>query len=233
MTNVPHLFSHHTSEPLNSNLSISNLSIDKIVIPTMAHSLVPILWPALLLALVFIYQKWTTHATFRAVSILHGCQRPRRYPHVDPLWGYDLYCERNKATQCGQLMKLYMKHFNLYGKTFEEQFFNTRIINTMEAVNIQEATALSFRDWGKSSLRNASTSPFLGKGIFSEDGALWKQSRDLIKPLFARSAISDVDSLGVFVDRLFKIIPRDGTTVDIQPLLHKLVTRPQPYSQHS
>lgn len=124
-----------------------------------------------------------------------------------------------------------MKHFDLYGKTFEEQFFNTRIISTMEAVNIQQVTALSFRDWGKSSSRNASASPFLGRGIFSEDGALWKQSRGMIKPLFARSAISDVDSLGVFVDRLFKIIPRDGTTVNIQPLLHRLVSRPRPYSQ--
>ena len=120
-------------------------------------------------------------------------------------------------------MKLYMRHFDLYGKTFEERFFDTRIINTMEAANIQQATALSFRDWGKSSSRNAPSSPFLGRGIFSEDGTFWKYSRDLIKPLFARSEISDVDSLGFFVDRLFALIPRDGATIDIQPLIHKLV----------
>ena len=123
-------------------------------------------------------------------------------------------------------MKLYMKYFDLYGKTFEERFFHTKIINTMEAANIQQVTALSFRDWGKSSSRNASSSLFLGRGIFSEDGAAWKSSRDLIKPLFARSEISDVDSLGVFVDHLFALIPRDGATIDIQPLLHKLVWKP-------
>lgn len=131
-------------------------------------------------------------------------------------------------------MKLYMSHFYLYDKTFEERFFDTKIINTMQSANIQQVAALSFRDWGKSSSRNASASPFLGRGIFSEDGAFWKHSRDLIKPLFARSEISDVNNLGVFVDRLFELIPRDGSTFDIQPLLHKLVSKPfdcYPYTQ--
>ena len=68
-------------------------------------------------------------------------------------------------------MKLNMRHFALYGRTFEEQFFNTRVINTMEAANIQQVMALSFHDWGKSSSKNVSFSPFLGKGIFSEDRA--------------------------------------------------------------
>ena len=119
-----------------------------------------------------------------------------------------------------------MRHFDLYGKTFEERFFDTKIINTMEAANIQQAAALSFQDWGKSSSRNAITSPFLGRGIFSEDGAFWRSSRDLIKPTFARSEISDVNSLGLFVNRLLELIPRDGSTFDIQPLVHKLVLTP-------
>ncbi len=185
-----------------------------------------ILWPAFLLICVFIYHKWSAYTTFQKAVTQHGCQRPRKYPHLDPIWGYDLYCERAEATQRGQLMKLYMRHFHLHGKTFEERFFNTKIINTMEAANIQQVAALSFQDWGKSSSRNAAVSPFLGRGIFSEDGAFWKHSRNLIKPLFARSEISDVNSLGVFVDRLFELIPRDGAMFDIQPLLHKLVFRP-------
>ena len=189
----------------------------------MTHVLIPVLWPIYLLVCVFAYKKWSSYAAFQAAAVRHGCQRPRRYPHVDPIWGYDLYRKRNKAVQGGRHMKLYMDHFGLYGKTFEEQFFNTKVINTMAAANIQQATALSFQDWGKSALRNASSFPFLGRGIFSEDGAFWKYSRDLIKPTFARSEISDVDSLGTFVDRLFDLIPRDETTFDIQPLLHKLV----------
>ncbi len=120
-------------------------------------------------------------------------------------------------------MKLYERHFEIYGKTFEEQFFGTKIINTMEPANIQQVTALAFQDWGKSPSRNRSWGPFLGKGIFTEDGPVWKHSRQLIKPTFARSEISDVDSLDGYVDRFIELIPRDESMIDIQPLLHKLV----------
>ena len=194
----------------------------------MAHLPSPVVWTASLVLCVYIFQKWRVYSTFRAAAIQHGCQRPRKYPHRDPILGYDLYRERAKATQYGQLMKLYVGHFELYGKTFEEQFFNTKVINTMEAANIQQVAALSFQDWGKVSARNISSSPFLGRGIFTSDGAFWKHSRDLIKPTFTRSEISDVNSLGVFVDRLLKLIPRDGTMIDIQPLIHKLVLSPDP-----
>ncbi|KAI4212401.1 MAG: hypothetical protein LQ351_004833 [Letrouitia transgressa] len=169
------------------------------------------------------YRKWMRHASFVAAKEQYGCQLLRRYPHWDHWWGLDLYQQRAKAAQLGQLMRLYMSHFALYGKTYEEQFFDTRVINTMEAPNIQQVAALSFQDWGKVSSRSNSASPFLGRGIFSEDGAFWKHSRDLIKPTFARSEISDFILLGVYVDRFFDLIPKDGNTFDIQPMLHKLV----------
>lgn len=174
---------------------------------------------------VYIYRKLKAYSTFKAAKIQHGCQRPPRYPHRDPIWGYDLYSERAKATQRGQMMKLYEGHFDLYGKTFEEQFFDTKIINTMEAANIQQVTALSFHDYGKSASRNSSTSAFLGRGIFSEDGSFWKYSRDLVKPTFSRSEISDVSSVGEFVDRMLELIPRDGASIDMQPVMHNLVRR--------
>lgn len=123
-------------------------------------------------------------------------------------------------------MKLCERQFELYGKTFEEHFFDTKIINTMDAANVQQVAALSFQDWAKQASRSSSSAPFLGKGIFTEDGPVWKHSRELIKPVFARSQISDVNRLSVFVDRLFKLIPRDGSTIDMQPLFHKLVLKP-------
>jgi cytochrome P450 monooxygenase len=65
--------------------------------------------------------------------------------------------------------------------------------------------------------------PFLGRGIFSEDGPAWKRSRDLIKPLFKRAELSDVEGFKKFVDRMLALIPRDGSTVDLKPLFEKLV----------
>ena len=40
-------------------------------------------------------------------------------------------------------MKLYMSHFNLYGETFEERFFDIKIMNTMETANILQVTVVS------------------------------------------------------------------------------------------
>ena len=122
-------------------------------------------------------------------------------------------------------MKLYVQHFELYGKTFEEQFFNAKVINTMEVANIQQVAATSFQDWGVGPLRQGSfsSSPFIERGVFSHDGAVWKHSRDLIKPTFSRSEISNLDSLSVYMDRFLALIPRDGSTTDLQPLLHRLV----------
>ena len=189
----------------------------------MAQLLTLILSLVFLPVCAYIYQRWSTYSRFRAAADTYGCQKPPKYPHRDQIWGYDLYLERAEATQRGHLLRLHESHFSLYGKTFEERFFNTKVINTMETANIQQVASTSFQNWGKVSSRSSSASPVLGRGIFSEDGVFWKHSRDLIKPTFARSEISDVNSLCAFVDRLMDLIPRDGTTIDVQPLMHKLV----------
>lgn len=193
---------------------------------SMAFVLATVFCGALLVACVHVFQRWTKYMAFRSAALQHGCQRPPKYPHRDPIWGYDLYRERAKAAQHGRLLKLYEQHFQRYGKTFEEQFFNTKIINTMEAANLQHVAALSFADFGRATeSRKNLSAPFMGTGILSSDGAQWKRSRDLIKPIFSRSEIADIDSLSYHVDRLLDMIPRNGNTVDIQPLLQRLVPK--------
>ena len=195
----------------------------------MAQILSLVLWTAALFVLVYAYQKWTLYHTFRTASAQYGCQRPSKYPHRDPIWGSDLVRERAKAVQRGNLMKLYMQHFKSYGKTFEERFFETRVINTMEATNIRQIAALSFGDWGVGPTRGKAGEPFLGRGVFSYDGTIWKQSRELIKPTFARLEISDLNSLAMYFNKLLALIPKDGSTVDMQLLLHRFVTLPCDY----
>ena len=67
--------------------------------------------------------------------------------------------------------------------------------------------------------------PFIGKGVFSTDGAYWKHSRELIRPMFAKAQISDFAALDIHVNRMMARVPRDGSTVDLQGLL-KLMVRP-------
>lgn len=75
--------------------------------------------------------------------------------------------------------------------------------------------------------------PFIGKRVFSTDGAYWQYSRELIKPLFARAQVADLATLDLHLDRMMNRIPRDGSTIDLQALLKLMVrfcsfTPPQP-----
>ncbi|CAD6593970.1 MAG: hypothetical protein ASARMPREDX12_007883 [Alectoria sarmentosa] len=133
---------------------------------------------------------------------------------------------RMAAIKAGRYNRLYLEQYQNYGKTWEENLAGTKVINSMEPTNFQQVASISFQDYGKLAMRNKALSPFLGNGIFSQDGASWKHSRDLIKPLFTRAELSDIDSFQIHVNRFLNLIPRDGSTVDLHPLLLKLVRNP-------
>ena len=63
--------------------------------------------------------------------------------------------------------------------------------------------------------------PLLGDGIFTQDGAAWRHSRDLLKPQFARSYYRDLDLFREHVENLMAWIPKDGSPVDLQPLFFR------------
>lgn len=194
----------------------------------MLYSVPVIFWVIGLLFVRYSYKKWTSYRAVRAAEAQHGCKPPPKYPHRDPFFGIDLLKERKTAVGAGRLMRTQAEWFDLCGKTYEEKFFDVKVINTMQAQNILQITALSFNDYGKANL--ISTAPMTGKGILFHDGVIWKRSRDMIKPTFARTEISDVALLQYHFDRFLDMIPRDGTTIDLQDPLHNLVNDPSLFS---
>ncbi|MCJ1313136.1 hypothetical protein MMC25_006813 [Agyrium rufum] len=178
-------------------------------------------WTTMLVALTFLYPQWREYAKSQAMRQQYGCKDLLRCPHQDGNWGSDLGPIRSDAMKEGRLFKLYESQFELYGKTFEENFRGKRLINTIEPANIQQITTLAFDDYCKDPERTKAQAPFLGPSIFS-DGPVWKQSRALVKAAFARAEIPDIDHLASFTDRFMELIPGDGSTADMQPLLHRL-----------
>lgn len=190
----------------------------------MLQSITIAFWAIGLLATVYSYQKWNSYKAFRAAAAQYGCKRPPKYPHTDPFFGTDLLRQRKKFMEEGRLLRSFGAHYELLGKTYREKFFDLTIINTMEARNVQQVTALGFHDYAKATLVNST--PMFGKGILSEEGAVWKHSRGLVKPTFARSEIADIAMFEFHVDRFLEGIPRNGATVDLQLPIHKLVYPP-------
>lgn len=62
----------------------------------------------------------------------------------------------------------------------------------------------------------------MGSGIFTQDGALWKHSRALLRPQFAANRSQNFEQIKNCVQDLIKSVPGDGSTVDLQPLFFKL-----------
>jgi cytochrome P450 len=61
----------------------------------------------------------------------------------------------------------------------------------------------------------------LGKGIFTQEGAAWKHSRELLRKQFVRAQYQDLRYFHEHVANLIAAMPEHGT-VDLQPLFFNL-----------
>ena len=100
----------------------------------------------------------------------------------------------------------------------------TKMIFTVEPENLKTVLASNFNDWTITSRRKDAFGPYMGQGIFTSDGLLWKHSRELLRPNFARSQIDNPATLEPHVSTLLEAIRRDGSTVDLQGLFFRFTT---------
>ncbi|CAG8983049.1 hypothetical protein HYALB_00006077 [Hymenoscyphus albidus] len=96
------------------------------------------------------------------------------------------------------------------------------MIRTMDPKNIKTVLGLNAKDYGLEPLRKGLAMPLFGSGINTTDGKYWQYSRSLIKPTFSRTEICNLDSLEFHFGQLLDLLPKDGETVDLQPLFSRL-----------
>lgn len=67
--------------------------------------------------------------------------------------------------------------------------------------------------------------PLLGRGIFTEDGAFWKQSRGLLRPNFEKHQSSDLEQFERHMEALFALVRRQNASgrLDLADVLGRLV----------
>ncbi|KAF7918970.1 hypothetical protein EAE99_008695 [Botrytis elliptica] len=152
----------------------------------------------------------------------HNCSRPRHYSHKDPVWGIDLFVGVVKSISNGNNFAFFQSLFDKHGKTFEANSWGQKAIYTMDVENIHTILVTSQKKFIVEPSRLYATECFLGRGIFNTDGSSWKQAHLASKSIFARAQISNLDVLAERVDILLAMIPHDGTTVDLLPLLKRL-----------
>ena len=117
-------------------------------------------------------------------------------------------------------MELFLFHFRLWGTTLEQIFLGTRAFGTIEPRNLEAILSTNFQDWSMGP-RHKVMYPFFGDGIFTQEGADWKHSRELLRPQFVHRLYEDLDVFRGSVDNLLEALS-DGGVTDLQPFFFRL-----------
>ena len=104
--------------------------------------------------------------------------------------------------------------------TFRQNLLGDEGINTVEPRNVEAILSTQFHNFGFG-LRAPTFEPLLGDGIFTQEGAAWKHSREMLRPLFFSSRVDSFAVIQEHVEQLISLIPKDQV-VDFQPLFFRL-----------
>jgi len=169
----------------------------------------------------YVYNQISLYLVRRRMKLENGCQPLARYfPNKDFLFGTDGMREVIKASKERRLLQRAVNNFGRLGYTFGNRLFFDRVIITCEPQNVKTVLSLKFKDYSLG-LRNEALGPLLGTGIFNSDGEAWAHSRALIRPNFVRDQVADLEAFERHIQDLFKVLPRDGSTVDLQELFFR------------
>lgn len=153
----------------------------------------------------------------------HGCQPvTAQYRHKFPYLGMDRIKLGRQARKEYRVISWAHQNFRDAGQyTLSFRLFTQKVILTSEPANIKAIFATNFNDFDTAG-RLDFIGQVVGKGIFTADGEEWKHSRAMIRPNFARAQVANIDAIEVFLQDMFKLLPKDGATVDLQPLFFGL-----------
>jgi len=144
----------------------------------------------------------------------------RYYPFRDPIFGLDLVTDTLKAIREKRFLDTLNERFEKIGMTYGVRVFNRRAIFTNEPDNIKTVLSLRFKDYTVAN-RPPVMGPLLGKGIFTVDGEEWSHSRTMLRASFMKDRLANLATFESCVQDMFQLLPRDGSTVDLQNLFFR------------
>lgn len=177
----------------------------------------------LILTLLKTTQLTLQHRRRRLFAQKNGCYPPPSYPDSFPYLGLPRLSASSLARKNNaSLPFIHSQYHQLQTHTFSFTLPTLdRIIATAEPQNAKAIFNTQFADFATGG-RLALLGPLIGKGIFTADGEDWKHSRAMIRPNFVRKQVADVEGVEEHLKDMFELLPRDGTTVDLQPLFFGL-----------
>lgn len=97
-----------------------------------------------------------------------------------------------------------------------------RYFLTREPEHIKAVLTGNFADFGKGQQFHELWSPFLGDSIFTTDGQQWSNSRHLIRPMFVKDRISDLEIFERRTQVMMSLFGGPGEAFDIMDLFYRM-----------
>ena len=97
-----------------------------------------------------------------------------------------------------------------------------RYFITEEPEHIKTVLTTKFAEYGKGAEFHSVWSPLLGDSIFTTDGKQWKDSREMLRPMFIKNRVSDLEVFEKWTQIMIDQFPQSGRTVDIQDLFYRM-----------
>jgi cytochrome P450 len=169
-----------------------------------------------------VYWEITTGARLGAMAKQHG-SLPAKKRQIPFTFGAAFWWGQIKAIKAHRLLP-YMAHSfkEVEAHTRHHVVLGTEWLLTQDPENVKAVLSTNFSDWSIGQQRIKEMSSFLGYGIFVNEGAEWKHSREMLRPCFEKKLVANTRVLERHTQRLFALLPQNGQTVDLQPFLHDL-----------
>ncbi|KAL9576479.1 MAG: hypothetical protein Q9203_007740 [Teloschistes exilis] len=103
------------------------------------------------------------------------------------------------------------------GPNFEISILGAVGYTTFDPENVEAILSSRFDDFGMGK-RRESMFPFIGEGIFTQDGPAWKHSRDLLRRPFLKTHYQDLEGFQEPINNLLSVLSSSTGVVDLQPL---------------
>ncbi|KAL8669813.1 MAG: hypothetical protein Q9168_005617 [Polycauliona sp. 1 TL-2023] len=148
----------------------------------------------------------------------HGCGSPRPLQYKWP-FALDLVIDAFRIIAEKQALQWFVQIFDRTGPTFEQNVLGVKGVDTIEPDNLEVILSSKFSAYGLGA-RSPTFAPLLGDGIFTQEAAPWKHSRDMLRPLFSLNRANIFTQVEEHTEYLVDCIPT-GEFVDLQTLFFR------------
>ncbi|KAF1991541.1 cytochrome P450 [Aulographum hederae CBS 113979] len=194
------------------------------MVESQLQGLTPLLMVSIVAYTIFaVLKKSRERSADLAYGRQFGCEYPPELPKRWPL-GIDRIKQIWEANADGRLLAFFCevaKDYEPRNNLSQYLLVGPRAFHVMHPLNVEAILTTNFKDYGFGS-RRAVFAPLLGNGIFTQEGAAWKHSRELLRKQFVRAQYQNLNHFSEHVENLIRYITNIDGDVDLQPLFFSL-----------